>query len=76
MNSHSSKDKVIPAEVATDTTVITSKASQIKSRPSPPEPPEEYECCNSGCEELCVFEIYKVQKAEYEAVWGNQSSSQ
>lgn len=20
--------------------------------------PEEWECCNNGCEELCVYEIY------------------
>lgn len=34
--------------------------------PPPPEPPEDIECCNNGCEELCVFEIYKMQKADWE----------
>lgn len=34
--------------------------------PPPPEPPEDYECCNNGCDELCVFEIYKLQKADYD----------
>lgn len=41
--------------------------------PPPPEPPEEIECCNNGCEELCVFEIYRQQKADYEAKWGGHS---
>ncbi|MDO5652419.1 MAG: oxidoreductase-like domain-containing protein [Moraxella sp.] len=38
--------------------------------PPPPEPPADDECCNSGCEELCVFEIYRSQKAEYDAKYG------
>ena len=28
--------------------------------------PEEWECCNNGCEELCVYEIYRVQKQAYD----------
>ncbi|WP_228130352.1 oxidoreductase-like domain-containing protein [Moraxella caprae] len=39
--------------------------------PPPPEPPEDYECCDNGCDELCVFEIYKMQKADYDAKWGH-----
>ncbi|MDO4440889.1 MAG: oxidoreductase-like domain-containing protein [Moraxella sp.] len=38
--------------------------------PPPPEPPEDYECCDSGCEEMCVFEIYRREKAEYDAKYG------
>lgn len=40
--------------------------------PPPPEPPEDYECCNNGCDELCVFEIYRQQKADYDAKYGKQ----
>lgn len=39
--------------------------------PPPPEPPEDYECCNNGCDELCVFEIYKQQKADYDAKYAS-----
>ena len=28
--------------------------------------PEDWECCNNGCEELCVYEIYRVQKQAYD----------
>ncbi|OOR89452.1 hypothetical protein B0181_07185 [Moraxella caviae] len=38
--------------------------------PPPPEPPESYECCDSGCGEFCVFEIYREQKAQYDAKYG------
>lgn len=44
--------------------------------PPPPEPPEDYECCNNGCEELCVFEIYKLQRADYDAKYGNNRPEQ
>lgn len=27
--------------------------------------PEDWECCNNGCDELCVYEIYRVQKQAY-----------
>ena len=30
------------------------------------EDPEDWECCNNGCEELCVYEIYRVQKQAYD----------
>lgn len=36
--------------------------------PPPPEPPEPYMCCDSGCGEACVFEIYYEQKRAYEAL--------
>ena len=42
-----------------------------KSIPLPPEPPEDYECCQNGCDELCVFEIYRQQKADYEQKYGS-----
>lgn len=38
--------------------------------PPPPQMPDDDECCQSGCEDLCVFEIYRAQKAEYEKRWG------
>lgn len=28
--------------------------------------PEDWECCNNGCEELCVYEIYRTQKQRYD----------
>ena len=28
--------------------------------------PEDWECCDNGCEELCVYEIYRVQKQAYD----------
>ena len=28
--------------------------------------PEAWECCDNGCEELCVYEIYRVQKQAYD----------
>ena len=40
--------------------------------PPPPEPPEDYECCHNGCDELCVFEIYKLKKADYDAKYSTQ----
>lgn len=33
---------------------------------NPPEPPEDYMCCDSGCGEACVFEIYREEKARYD----------
>lgn len=39
--------------------------------PPPPEPPEDYECCDNGCDDLCVFEIYKMQKADYDAKYAH-----
>lgn len=31
-----------------------------------PTPPEDWECCENGCEEMCVNEIYRVQKQAYD----------
>lgn len=31
-----------------------------------PTPPEDWECCDNGCEEMCVYEIYRVQKQAYD----------
>lgn len=28
--------------------------------------PEVWECCDNGCEEMCVYEIYRTQKQAYE----------
>lgn len=28
--------------------------------------PEDWECCNNGCEEMCVYEIYRIQKQAYD----------
>ncbi|WP_019518773.1 oxidoreductase-like domain-containing protein [Faucicola boevrei] len=28
--------------------------------------PEDWECCNNGCEEMCVYELYRVQKQAYD----------
>jgi hypothetical protein len=35
------------------------------SRPLPPEPPQEGECCEGGCGEACVWEQYHEARAEY-----------
>lgn len=39
--------------------------------PPPPVPPDDDECCHNGCGELCVFDIYQSQKADYNAKWGH-----
>lgn len=31
-----------------------------------PTPPEDWECCNSECGELCVYAIYRTQKQAYD----------
>lgn len=28
--------------------------------------PEDWECCDNGCDELCVYEIYRIQKQAYD----------
>ena len=33
-----------------------------------PVPPEDWECCGSECGDACTFEIYRREKAEYEAL--------
>lgn len=32
-----------------------------------PEPPAEWECCGSECGDACIFEIYRREKAAYDA---------
>lgn len=43
----------------------------INDIPPPPEAPEDYECCQNGCDELCVFEIYRQQKMDYDAKYAH-----
>lgn len=35
--------------------------------PQVPIPPEDWECCGSECGDACIFEIYRQEKAEYDA---------
>ena len=35
---------------------------------SEPVRPEDWECCGSECGDACTFEIYRREKAEYEAL--------
>lgn len=34
---------------------------------TPPTPPEDWECCGSECGDACIHEIYRREKAEYDA---------
>lgn len=43
-----------------------SNSSNNKSLIEEPIYPEDWECCNNGCEEMCVYEIYRVQKQAYD----------
>lgn len=45
---------------------MTDKSPSTEKRLEPPIYPEDWECCNNGCEELCVYEIYRVQKQAYD----------
>ena len=45
---------------------MTDKSPSTEKRLDPPIYPEDWECCNNGCEELCVYEIYRVQKQAYD----------
>lgn len=47
--------------------------SQTPDIPPPPEPPADYECCDSGCGDNCVFEIYRREKAEYDAKYNTNN---
>lgn len=40
--------------------------------PPPPIPPEDDECCQSGCEQMCVFEQYRAEKQTYDEKWGHR----
>lgn len=50
---------------------MTDQIPNLDNIPNPPEPPTDEECCQNGCEDLCVFEIYRIQKADYDAKYGN-----
>lgn len=43
--------------------------------PAKPVPPQDYECCQSGCEDACVYEIYRQQKQEYDRLLALQQAS-
>lgn len=38
----------------------------IKKLLEKPIPPEPHECCESGCGEYCVFELYLDEKRKYD----------
>ena len=38
-----------------------------KPNPAPPTPPEDCACCGSECGDACIHEIYRREKAEYDA---------
>lgn len=42
---------------------------------TPPVPPEDWECCNSDCGDACVWQIYYREKAAYEAMQAQLSTS-
>ena len=46
---------------------MTDKSPSIEKRLEPPIYPEDWECCDNGCEEMCVYEIYRTQKQAYDA---------
>ena len=35
-------------------------------KPTPPTPPEDWECCGSECGDACVYEIHAQEKQAYE----------
>ena len=45
---------------------MTDKSPSTEKRLEPPIYPQDWECCDNGCEELCVYEIYRVQKQAYD----------
>ena len=42
---------------------------------TPPVPPEDWECCNSDCGDACVWQIYYREKAAYETIQAQLSTS-
>ena len=46
----------------------TPTANNEAALPPEPVPPEDWECCGSECGDACTFEIYRREKAEYEAL--------
>lgn len=49
--------------------------TDLNNIPPPPELPEDYECCNNGCDELCVFEIYKIEKENWERQYNSPNAT-
>lgn len=45
----------------------TTKKLNNPSLPPKPEPPEDWECCGSECGDACIQEIYRREKAKYDA---------
>lgn len=41
----------------------------------PPIPPEDWECCGSECGDACIHELYRQEKAQYDA-WLTQQKVQ
>ncbi|MDO4433832.1 MAG: oxidoreductase-like domain-containing protein [Alysiella sp.] len=39
----------------------------LATLPPKPEPPEDWECCGSECGDACIYEIYRREKAAYDA---------
>jgi hypothetical protein len=35
-------------------------------RPTPPQAPGDFDCCNNDCEDSCVWTIYRAAQARYE----------
>lgn len=46
------------------------------SLPPPPEMPESYMCCESGCGDACIFEIYYQEKQAYEMLLRQQEAAE
>lgn len=40
---------------------------QPETAPEKPVPPEDWECCGSECGDACIQEIYRREKAVYDA---------
>lgn len=47
--------------------MATNPNNQSSAPPIPPIEPESWACCGNECGDSCVFEIYRREKAEYEA---------
>ncbi|MDO5686193.1 MAG: oxidoreductase-like domain-containing protein [Neisseria sp.] len=55
-------------------THTTSSGSLDAASLQAPEPPAEWECCNSDCGEACLWSIYARDKARYDAAVAAQSA--
>lgn len=45
---------------------MTEQSPAQTPEPTPPTPPEDWECCGSECGDACVYEIYAQEKQTYE----------